>query len=556
MIPRKDESKMIKPESLTARNAFSFTEQPYLKNLFEVVTKGNTKISFVVGAGVSLDAGLPGWQSLINDICKQIANKTFRRLALADRADLMRKAEFVLQMVIRETTKMEDAIICEALYKREKNVVPGELAKAIVRLGVGLGDRARLLTTNFDQVLETALLDYLPESKIESMGLQRRRAWGNRSRGGAGNVLHLHGMVIPNNTSQGPLILSESQFLAAGPDVRKIILKQLENSCVIFVGVSITDPNLTGPLWDARERTITDRPFVLIVPEPVRPSFSDADAKNYALEKAVYLEEKLKMRPIFLKSYSQLIQVFWDLGLAYADPEKYGHGLDSKTVGAGPKYYGVRFKNTLSSCYKEIGCGPGVDWPTGEKARKLSNKLFESLSDKGPVGKLLTEISRRHHMGNEYFGLFLWLRAREYDGNKAPYELNLVGTSTYVHREAWSGQKRTAIVANSAFPAARAVFRGAYLTGNIDSENPNATWRGTLAVPIRIVDASSYDPKKPYGRDIITVGAITLDTNKLVTGPGNIKSTDRSVLWAADRDEKLKLATCLQELAEKILQTP
>jgi hypothetical protein len=169
------EGRMISEEELTEGHAFSFSKHPYLKDLFDTVLDREIPITFVVGAGVSMDASLPSWYRLIDNICGQIKEDHLKKLALNDSADPMRKAEFVLEMAKRESSrKTSESIVRDALYGRKPATFsPGPLAEAIVRLGTALGGRARLLTTNFDTIIESALARYPLPADIRSQSQYR-----------------------------------------------------------------------------------------------------------------------------------------------------------------------------------------------------------------------------------------------------------------------------------------------------------------------------------------------------------------------------------------------
>jgi hypothetical protein len=561
----KPRGQMISEEALATGNAFSFSNQPYLKQLFDTVIHDEIPITFVVGAGVSMDASLPSWATLIKRICDQIKDDRFKKLAVDDPADLMRKTEFVLEMVMEDTGRTPEEIVRKALYGEPPvAVTPGPLAEAIVRLGTALGERARLLTTNFDKVIESGLESYLPETEIKSINLKEelgKGTWSNQLQPGIHNVLHVHGMVVAREEPGKPVILSESHFLEYGPKVRQLILDQLKSSCVIFLGVSITDPNLTGPLWDARSPKeghdgLASRPFVLVVPEPVTSTgCGDREGKIYALKKARYLEQKLEMRPIFLKSHAQLVQVLWDLDLGFAVPGRYetsGQRMHESLA------YGNRFKQKLDACYTAIGCNATQDSLSLGKAQRLSASLHAALSKNGDVGYILNTLIRRHNNGaltDENFGLFLWLRIREHDPDKAPYALNLMGSSAYVHRAAWSASKKVPIVADSRFPAARALFCGTMLIGDLKGESPFAIWRGMLAKPIRIEDTTYCKQDFVHGLDTVVVGAVTLNTTKYTERdqhPG-IREDELSVLNRMPKPELAELGASLEKATLKIL---
>jgi hypothetical protein len=123
--------------------------------------------------------------------------------------------------------------------------VPGVLTEYLAALAVAMGSRIRFVTTNFDNMLERALSDY--GETASSMTIGRAEQWWETVERGERAVMHAHGLVTPGGVEE-PIILSESDFREHGRVIQDLITKVLETSDVIFVGVSMADPNLVGPL--------------------------------------------------------------------------------------------------------------------------------------------------------------------------------------------------------------------------------------------------------------------------------------------------------------------
>jgi NAD-dependent SIR2 family protein deacetylase len=158
-------SRIVDPGVFDKGDTFSFRAQPYLKELFDTVRGRGRPLTVVVGAGVSMNSSLPSWRSLIDKMTQTIADGEIRKIAFSDDSDLMRKAEIVLQLVKDGNRNIQDhEIIRDALYQRDLQVTPGELAKSMARLVYATRADTRLLTTNFDIILEEALLAYFAEA--------------------------------------------------------------------------------------------------------------------------------------------------------------------------------------------------------------------------------------------------------------------------------------------------------------------------------------------------------------------------------------------------------
>ena len=130
---------------------------------------------------------------------------------------------------------------------------------AICDLVVLLGDRASIVTTNFDEAVEIELeqrgISYVQYTVDDA------RAWTNRlANPSVSDVpsactctasclglvrLATLSVSLPSRTSS-----------RHGPSARSVVAESLVRSNVLFIGVSLTDPNLVGPLWDAKAKRV------------------------------------------------------------------------------------------------------------------------------------------------------------------------------------------------------------------------------------------------------------------------------------------------------------
>lgn len=540
-------------------HTFSFQAQPYLKELFEAVRSRNLPLTLVVGAGVSMNASLPSWHALITKMADAIEDVGLREIAKQDRSDPMRKAEVILHLAKWKNANPQDhEIIRDALYQKDLQVTPGLLADSISRLVCARSDDTRLLTTNFDIILEEALTGYFDEDQVESFSIGKGRVakWNEWTHGaGQIGVLHLHGLVRQGQGPEEPIILTESQFLKYGAQVRTVISNAISESCSIFIGLGMSDPNLIGPLYDSVSSTSPR--FALVVPEEAIGDASSIESARYAISAANYLEEKLGLKPVFLKSYSQLNQVISDLALAVVEPVRYSS--DAPEVDS--LVYGLRLGRALDDCYAAIGCTDSARSPVGDAADELSARLHRALTIPGGPVDVLKALSPKYgglRLGGddgENFGLFLWLRTRDHGQTKRKYAINLVGTSAYTHREEWSLRHEVEISRDSQFAAAQAIFTGNSLAVNVPLA-PNArTWRGILAAPIRHAASGSDENIGTTPADILTIGAVTLNSTHLVKRGGEERDAaeQASLIRKLDSKHYNDLLESLQKAAEYVL---
>lgn len=550
------------------RPALSFEAQPSIRHLFQLLADPGRKITIVAGAGVSLDAELPTWSELIRNICNRISEERWRLAAHEDGTELLRKAESSLELAIESRASTADEVIRDSLYEKNNSPTYGRLSDSIARLVTVLGDRVRFATTNFDLLLEDALRTYTDNGPIRSLTLAELGVaddgWGSFDAESAGwtsrdSVLHLHGVLAPNSPARGEIVLTETSFLRVGPKVRQVIESQLRSSVVIFVGVSLTDPNLVGPLWSLKESGYTyDPPYLLTVASP-EPKASDRSASRaYAIKKAEYLESKLNVRTIFFKSYGQLQQFGYEMTLAAWYPREY---LDDDSPDTSLRY-GWRFTRTLDRAYSAIGCRNGQHMAEEDAARRLSDRLYHELkgSDPPSIGGILASARRRLEVSHvavnrklarehrddfdsEHFGIFLWLRSRLSD-SFAAYDLRLTGVSLYTHREEWSLDRIAHVEGASRHIAARATFYGRTELKDFEARTEYPVWRSALAVPFFLDAGDPALSDEDLKLDSIDIGVITLNSTNFAVGtegsPWKGKRSIMSILSLKDR-KKLEL---------------
>jgi SIR2-like domain len=551
---------VISHEKLVSGHGFSFTDQPDLRALFRDVQDLGTPLTIVVGAGVSMNAGLLSWRELIEKMVEQIKDEHLREMALRDTSDPMRKAEIILQLIKKDVPETDDSgrldarIISTALYPANSSGSPGLLAQSIARLVVARKRNVRLITTNFDTVLETALEAYFDETQVRAFSLDGYEEWQSWGAAGKIGVLHVHGVIRPRLSRArfaGPIVLTESQFFKRGAHVREIIARNLADANAIFVGLSMTDPNLIGPMYETRNRQETVLPrYALAVPDHNAGADNSAESMRYSIEAAEFMARELGLSTIFLKSYSQLNQVLADLSLAIEEAQRYQP--DGELV------YENRLKRTLDLCYARIGCPDEEQFPRGAAAETLHNKLYAALrAPDGPVAVLrrLAAPYGGHRIGEpdgENFALFLWLASRP--GPNKNYALNLVASSAYIHREMWSIRWwDQPIVRESTIVAVNAIYMGTNIATNLG--RGTRIWRGIMACPIVMSSMASNKRINGVPLDTVTIGAITLNSTHYVDkhDPNLPPDEDHSAVVALDAQETEQVFTSIAQAAKSIL---
>lgn len=269
---------------------------PELQTLIR--TLGESKpLTVIVGAGVSIEAGLPPWPDLIRRLLSRAYD------AHSDLRDGPPEKETWIEETLSRHGYLGAAAVVEGLYREkltewlleelygEKKAEErrfGPTAEQIARLYDLREGHLRIVTTNYDDLLEQALksLGHDPFSLTKSSGSIPK---------GRPLVVHLHGYV---NDDPPELTLTEAQFQRIHTKEprswqERLLKAWMRGSC-IFVGTSLDDPTLIRSLHLAKDDEHAERAALfiraleceartLVPPEKYCPILTDLDAKAPAL---------------------------------------------------------------------------------------------------------------------------------------------------------------------------------------------------------------------------------------------------------------------------------
>lgn len=543
--------------------ALSFSNNPSLEALFRAVLGGDS-VTFLCGAGVSVDAGLPTWTGLLRRIAaSRTSDNRSAELALkAGEDDLARTAGLLL----REKLGVPDyAAIADALYGEQRHLPASYLARHIVSLAVAMPAQMALVTTNFDDVLERALREDFPE--VVSCSLDSKDRWWRaffEPSDPIFHVLHLHGALTRDRGSKsvlGPLVLTEDDFYRHGADVQAEVDDVLkESTTVVCIGLSLTDPNIVGPL---SRRDKDDNGSIYIVSVPSRNSNLDADeALDFAESREKYLKDLFGVNVVPLNSYSQIHQLFIDLELAVTDSDRY---LSS---GTSSHRYGYRLARCLRASYKELGYPARTRSASKSALSKASDKLNELVpavqqelsglvknSDSRAAKTLLKSLGKattdiRDRIREEGLGLFLWMPARfdptDKDGQRT-HALSLVAASAYAHREEWSFSRSMEINSYGVSTVQKAAFLGQPIFEDANLRYEPRLWMSNAAVPLSLIDDTT--------NSVVTAGVVVLSSARpMLPDDWDGSAVERStVLSVLSLEDQVEFARYLSEATAALL---
>lgn len=245
------------------------TNLPSLEELRRSFTEGRLK--FVVGAGSSIAAGLPGWDDLNASLMERYFNRAASEAESPkfvsfdpDELDALSRtfakrfgSNSVIDLLREELTdeRFEDFLhdsLYSALNDHSLQPLHFELAASVgAKLSNDDEDDALLFTLNYDDVLEQALAQV---TGVDPKSIVDDEEWIPNS------VVHLHGFLPLDPEKSSPsmddVILSEKDYhqsRGGRPDEALSALLNDPDSDVLLLGTSLSDPRLRRLLYERVE---------------------------------------------------------------------------------------------------------------------------------------------------------------------------------------------------------------------------------------------------------------------------------------------------------------
>ena len=231
-------------------------------------------LSLMIGAGVSMGAGLPGWHALLEQVAHEVSEPERGALIIAPPAERTEKTS--LAKAFTDLAAVDQAQLLEALLGTDlgRHVVrsiatkPNE-KKRRPALGhlllAGLQCR-QVATTNYDDLYEAAVRSQ-SGGGIAKLPYQRPihgQPW----------ILKMHGDV----EHADDIVLTRSSFVAYDGRHRpagSLFQSMLMTSHVLFVGVSLTDDNILRLTHEVANYVTPTRPA-----GPTRRRAEDEEART------------------------------------------------------------------------------------------------------------------------------------------------------------------------------------------------------------------------------------------------------------------------------------
>jgi hypothetical protein len=431
------------------------------------------EITMFVGAGVSMEAELPSWHTLVRKLLIGARRVGDDHDAVAAWADTVLQEGPLAAAAVAESLYRDGATfrraLRDALYERDPDsYVPGALAGQIAWLKQRLGSHLAILTVNYDGLLEGALAE---------RGLDPASYVTGRSEpSGKSAVWHLHGRLIRASSRrswqrEGNLVLSEGSYVrsTASTFPQEFVAQCLRSTLCVFVGLSMTDPNFIRWLYNSAERpggpryVIFVRQAALVADQRVQDLLERSAAARWA---------RYHVTPVWANYYGEVAQIIHEIGL------RWGGGRASD--------FAVRSRQRLARGAARLS-PPNVD-DFADAQREASEWLRRRLAN---VRAICSAADPPVELSGHHLGLGLW--AIDHDTGEI---MNWASADR-------AYQEPDAVVRNPLHVRSRWVAAVAIANGVPVEEDPQvyaSRWRFVRAIPIIV---------GPGGERSV-VGAVTL----------------------------------------------
>jgi hypothetical protein len=425
-----------------------------------------SRLTFVVGAGASMEAGLPSWGDLVRALLESGAPGS---LAEADRVAwldaIAESGQLGMAATARALAGADDAFVKsveERLYRGRDpdHFDPGPLAREIAAWKRAYPE-VQLATFNYDQLLERALqdLDVHAEARQDNTG----------GTGDVAVVRHLHGLLT-GDPGKDAVVLTEGDYARwpEGSWQDEFMRDALEGVCV-FLGLSFTDQNLLRWIYGS-----TGAQHVAVLTRQSTPRISPAVRRELELATRARLH-RANVTAYWADFYAEVAQLMHE-------------ARRRRGPGKPPATYPERAQKRALKGRRR--CLPAALLET--RQRKVRGILSQSLSG---VRAALAAVGT--DPADAVLGLGLW--GLDYDRR----EVTLWGSSDRVHVDS-STITGVPLAWDSEWVAVEAITYGSVVEW--DPATYASRWRSVRGIPLVWT--------RPERRERIIVGAATLTTTE------------------------------------------
>ena len=443
-----------------------------------------------------MDASLPAWRTLVQTFLEEgfriakdrgdIAGDAPGYEALA--RDILERNDLVSAATIGRYLhgeQREDALKRALYLAHPTRPRPGRIVQAISAFAAVFGPRLKIVTTNFDDLIEDEL-DQLGEKLrvrvVTRDGLETIRDDGT----GSIEITHLHGLLPYADSPRGSIVLDDEDYaISSVRPPGEVLPDILTDDPTLFVGLSMTDPDLVAACYLAHE------------------SYSEAELRNlpwfglFVGESAGipvvtrrYVEKRLDhmgIHPVRLASYGQISQILYE-AIHRRGLEASEYWSDESNARYGTRF--MEWRRRIDTKYPGCQGGDHFDRAQGDIHDQLG-ELVETVRDGLPAGD-----------PSEFLAAHLWVRR---PNENFLGDLELWGSSAHLHRTSSTLRaRRRPIEFGTQLPAVDSIYFGSVNIRNLRPD-PRTNWGAVLAIPVELWHEEFEN---------LLVGTISISSNK------------------------------------------
>jgi hypothetical protein len=443
----------------------SYFERPETDELIGEIAQFEN-LTLILGAGTSVDWGLPTWNVLLRRL---LSEDVARRFDIHGKEDRDLFAHRILSShgfvscasIVRETLETTLAFrfaLYNSLYKTHRGTY-GRFSQTVAAMYYAWrskGGIVDIISTNFDESVEEALRSHqfedmrrvldISANDIHSLSNTRdsKTEISHLRESGSCAVVHLHGLLeLENLHPKGQLVFSEEDYAQMTTQSngwqQKLLADCLskDDSVALFLGMSLDDPNIARNLYSIYEAEgLVNSRRIAVIPRQSEVWRSGREGTDRQVDRAS--RERLRRLSIDKETpefHSQVSQLLLEATLKKIKPKK--------------KYLTERLRH-WRSLMEATGRVNTADDEPFENIQLLNSRMLRS------VRKLIffyTEKERLTQVTTERFSVLLWAI------NPQNNTLELWGSSesAWMERETLLAPN---IEANSAYHAVRSLCQG------------------------------------------------------------------------------------------------
>ncbi|MFT6099930.1 MAG: hypothetical protein ACJAYF_002480 [Arenicella sp.] len=280
------------------------------------------RLTLICGAGVSVGAGIPAWNDLLLGLLEKmmasISTNEDLSLKVSDANEFQQRygaSALILGKYLKSNLGKDFASeLRDALYQENPNT--SDVIEAIVELSRPQRDGKpldSLITFNFDNLVEEAL----ERSRVKHKSIYSE---GMRSKASELPIYHVHGYLPRKGRvlKDKDIVFSEDayhgQFIDPFSWSNLIQLNKLSHNTCLFIGLSLTDPNLRRLLDVANRKN----PNKFISHFIVKKTLSPKKGKDRVDDLAEFLEEQdaneLGLNVIWVSDFDEIAPIVKSIG--------------------------------------------------------------------------------------------------------------------------------------------------------------------------------------------------------------------------------------------------